>query len=128
MSEIIMTNDNTNMQEFANKYAELAATAGIPAAEEYAVSVLGDKPSEDVVEAYRPFVNKAMEARKEEIISNAVQAMVGEMTAEDQDGEADGSTGDDSTGTTEQLDIVEDVQEAAPEAHSEEQAEDSTQA
>lgn len=127
MSEIIMT-DNTNMQEFANKYAELAATAGIPAAEEYAVSVLGDKPSEDVVEAYRPFVNEAMEARKEEIISNAVQAMVGEMTAEDQDGEADGSTGDDSTGTTEQLAIVEDSQEAAPEAHSEEQAEGSTQA
>lgn len=127
MSEIIMT-DTTNMQEFANKYAELAATAGISAAEEYAVSVLGDNPSEDVVEAYRPFVNEAMEARKEEIISNAVQAMVGEMTAENQDGEADGSTGDDSTGTTEQLDIVEDVQEAASEAHSEEQAEDSTQA
>lgn len=127
MSEIIMT-DTTNMQEFANKYAELAATAGISAAEEYAVSVLGNEPSEDVVEAYRPFVNEAMEARKEEIISNAVQAMVGEMTAENQDGEADGSTGDDSTGTTEQLDIVEDVQEAASEAHSEEQAEDSTQA
>lgn len=108
-------------QEFANKYADLAATAGIEAAEEYAVSVLGDKPTDEVLEEYRPFVNEAMESRKEEIISTVIKGMVGQET---EDGDVDGSTGDDSTGDTEQLAIVESSQEA----HSEEQSEDSTQA
>lgn len=111
MSDNIMTSINVNgnevnVQEFSERYAELMVTSGPEVAEDFAHKVLGNEPDQEVVETLRPFVEAAMEARKEEIMSKIIGEMngvSGDSTAEHSENMADRESSTENTESSETL-------------------------
>ncbi len=117
MTDVTINNETVNAEEFGARYAELVLTSGAQVAEDFAHEVLGDEPDADAVEALRPFVESAMEARKEEIMNKIVGEMngtTGDIPAELSENVADGeSTGENSESTETLSEATEEEQAGA---------------